>query len=858
MGQGVLGHEFPGQRSRRSNFYTAGRGALVAALLATTAIVGSGVAMPGEALAQTQASFNIPAGPLNRVLATFGRQSGIQLSYEASIASGKTSPGIQGAATREQAIARILQGSGLTYSFKDARNVLITQPGAQAGGANVAGAISLDTIDVQGASSSDPGRTEGTGSYTTSVSSFGKNQTLKELPQTVTVMTHQRIQEQGLTTVDKALEYTPGITVRQDTAASSSFFSRGFQITNYQIDGNSPLWGEGNLAGGLNTSQLDLAMFDRVEVLRGSDALYGTSGEPGGAINLVRKKPTKQFQMNAMAHGGSWNNYRSEFDVSSPLSANGSVRARLVGAYEDRKYFYDYSNSNKYLLYGIIEADVTDSTMITIGANVVRQDYGTFNRGFPRFTNGDDLGLPRNFYFGGHDDRWLRNNNKQFVRIDQELGSNWTLGIEASRAKSDNYRRDITWGGTVDPITLMGPIGYHRDYDYGETQSTLDAVLKGSFHLLGRDHKVILGANINEREWSMFMRTGKTDFPLASSIYEFNPTDYIDNTPYRPAVTNRTKTVQKGVYGSFVAQIADPLKLIFGGRLSWFKYGGAFSGLDANTGAVTSTSLTGYEDNKVFTPYVGLVYDLSNRWSAYASFAETYQPQASYLKGPLPGTPLRAVTGRTYEVGVKGSLFDGRLNTALAVYHIQRNGAAMRDFAYPPTPGDLGSSCCYLGDGRIVSQGVDVEVSGEIVDRWRIHAGYTFNDNENKAETGRYSTITPKHLFKLWTSYEFQGQLEGLKIGGGVTAQSSYYQKGTTWAYNPATGYYDGPEVAFSIIEPGRAVVDLFVQYQFDKHWSVALNINNVFDKKYYQTIGSDYNFYGTPRNFLLSARYKY
>jgi TonB-dependent siderophore receptor len=852
-----MGQEFSGHGSRRSHFCKGIRKALIAALLATTAVAGSGAVIQSQALAQAQTGFNIPAGPLNQALAAFGRQSGIQLSYEASIASGKTSPGIQGTATREQAIARILQGSGLTHSFKDARNVLITRPGATTGGASVTGAISLDTIDVQGATSSDPGRTEGTGSYTTSQSSFGKGQTLRELPQTVTVMTHQRIQDQRLMTVENAMERAPGITVMQQSTNSAAFYSRGFQITNFQIDGSSPIYGSAG-TDGLNVSGMDLVMFDRIEVMRGSDALYGVSGEPGGVINFVRKKPTKQLHMNTAVSGGSWDNYRSDLDVGGALTDNGSIRARLVGSFEDRKYFYKYAKSKKHLLYGIVEADVTDSTMLTVGSSVMRQNFDGYNLfGLPRYSNGADIGLPRDFYLGGPDDRWLRNNTSHFVRIDQQLGSDWTFGVEASRAKSNNNRRDMSWASYIDPLTGTGPGTFRdRDFDYDETQDTLDAVLKGSFRLLGGEHKVTLGANINKRDQFIATRLRNSNITLSPNIFEYDPFDNISTLPYLPVSDTRNKIVQKGVYGSLVVQLADPLKMILGGRVSWYNFDGAVDILNRNTGAVTDTILTRYEDKGIFTPYLGLVYDLSERWTAYASFAETYMPQGGSFQGPPPGTPLGPVTGRTYEVGVKGSLLDGRLNTSLALYHIKRNGQAIRDMAYPPTPGNFGADCCYLGSGRIISQGVDVEVSGEIVDRWRVHAGYTFNDNQNQAEGGVYSTITPKHLFKLWTTYAFQGQLEGLKVGGGVTAQSSYYQRGFIRTFN--NGVYDGPETPFDFTEPGRAVVDLLVQYDISKNWSLALNVNNIFDKKYYYVTESNPwagNFYGTPRNFLFTAR---
>jgi len=224
--------------------------------------------------------YNIPAGSLEQALTRFASTAGVELSVDSALIQGKTSQGLAGHFTVLEGFTQLLRGQELQV-MRNAGGVYSLRA-IFASSTESESATTLPVMVVAATADKDT-TTEGTGSYTTSQSSYGKGQTLKELPQTVTVMTRQRIDDQQLKTLDDLMIRTPGITVQQEGTLGASFYSRGFQINNFQIDGNSSMYaGVGGLGGGLGTSQLDLAVFDRVEVLRGSDALYGVSGEGAG------------------------------------------------------------------------------------------------------------------------------------------------------------------------------------------------------------------------------------------------------------------------------------------------------------------------------------------------------------------------------------------------------------------------------------------------------------------------------------------------------------------------------------------------------------------------------------------------
>src|SRR5262249_30311834 len=154
----------------------------------------------------------------------------------------------------------------------------------------------------------------------------------------------------------------------------------------------------------------------------------GVSGGPGGAVNLVRKRPTTEWQTSGVLYAGRWSNYRAELDAGGPLSAGGAVRGRFVSVLADGNQFYDFSDTSKKLVSALVEADLAERTLLTAGGFFVRDEQTFWGYGLPRYENGDDLALPRASRLGGHDDHYVSDVYSVFARVSHEWDNGWSLG----------------------------------------------------------------------------------------------------------------------------------------------------------------------------------------------------------------------------------------------------------------------------------------------------------------------------------------------------------------------------------------------------------------------------------------------
>jgi len=800
-------------------------------------------------------AFDIPAGPLARQLTQLAAQTGLLLAADAELTRDRQSQAVRGSYSSEEALDLMLAGSGLMAERKDGRYRLVPVPAPQQ-----AGTVELGATAITGQGMGQA--TENSGSYTPGLVSAGSKTpaSLKETPQSVSVITRQYMDDRQIADINDAMKAVPGITVQSNTYRIQDFYSRGFAIQNIQLDGAAPM-ALGTTAGSFYSSNIyDMAEFDHVEVLRGSSALFGGTGDPGGIVNLVRKRPLDYYQLKFSASAGTWDNYRSELDVTGPMGFDGKLRGRLVMAYQDRQYFVDNRATDKPLVYGVMEADLTDSTLLTVGMRYNKvHETGTASA-VPRYLDGTDLGLPRHTGLSttwAYADGYSR---EYFAKLDHQLNDAWKLNLSYTNIYDTIDTNNATTLGGVNPVNGTGVTRYGTFVTQWSEQHLWDANVSGDFDLFGLNHQLVVGGDYQEIDsrWQ-----GTPRFSTAGgAVNVFDP----DSTPWasggaRPAFTrdySPNSQTQYGLYSRLRLQLADPLHLTLGARVQRYKFDLTYKTL-ANGVWGTQSQIDMREPTKV-TPFGGLVYDLNDEWAAYASYAEIYKPQQNYLAGPSnSGSTLDPMTGKTWETGLKGELFGGALNTSLALYYTTREDQAVQDPSYPLSSVLFGGNCCYLNGGKVTSKGVDLELSGEVLPDWMVMASYTLNINENRTGGGALSTITPKHMAKLFTTYRLPGDWSKFKVGGGVDLQSSTKVSGTS-ALIDGTGKVVRDDIPFSYEQGGYAVWNALVEYQVDEHWNVALNGNNLFDRKYYQTVGtSTYgNVYGDPRNFMLTVRATY
>jgi len=862
-------------RLRRGLLFGAAMPALAIGLFGGLAAApGAAQAQPVQANRDSPRTLNIAPGPLADDLRQFGQAFGIQFVYGSELVQSVTSPGATGSQTARSALDRLLSGTHLTYRFVNARTVSIEAAPAM-GDARVLGAVQVEGVQNEGFvplngfgagaganGSSDPTATEGTGSLTTNGASVASKaaQSLKDTPQSVTVITQERIQQQNLTDLNSALNYTPGITLQQTDAENVLILSRGFQITSFQIDGGAPI---SLVDADGSASAPNLAEFDSVQVVRGSDALFGGAGDPSGVVNLQRKRPLDHDQLTGEVDIGSWNNYRVEVDATGPIAFDGHLRARLVVSDQDRDFFYNVAHQNRAFVYGTLEGDLGPNTILRVGASFEQQRNPGFNAdGLPRFEDGGDLGLSRSTCLCANWARYDPSKTELFATVEHRFNSDWVLTADLTRINENIPSLLPLLSGTIgrDDETTSYAESDIISSDVTRVHYAADIHLSGAFQLFGLKQTILIGEYYS-RDLSNF--AGWYSFPNTPfDVFDFTPS--LLNPP-PPSMSNSEFSSifqeQSGTYLKIDLHLLDPLHVTAGVRVSDYRFFNYSGYLDTESGKDIYSFVQNYKEKNIATPYASITYDITRAISIYASYADIYQSQAGLILASGGSAPPE--TGVTYEGGVKGSFKDGKLNASLSIYYTDEGNYTVLDPSEP-----FNGSCCFLLAGNLIADGVDFEFAGEVRPGWQIQFGYNFNENRysglsNYGEAGVIESQQPKHQIKMWTSYIIPGRFSRWTVGGGLRLESKRSEQGVVCAvaevFSQEYGglYCPGAFNNYNFTQSLYAVADLTIAYRISSHWQAALNVTNIGDTRYYATAGStdEGNFYGEPRAFMFSLR---
>lgn len=801
--------------------------------------------------AATEHNISIAKKSLDQDLTELAIQSGITISYDSATLSKLQSSGLKGHYSTEQALALLLAphhlepvkiASGgysiqakVTTASQDAQIVQLAPIHSQAAhlsnknlvssSKNELGVAQLPTISMVAASDKH-------------MVNVGKSaQNLKEVPQSVTVISRERMDQQGLKTLDDVMLQTTGVT-REQLWLNNNYSSRGLKIENIRYDGG------GTSSVQDRNNNADMAQYESVALLRGADGLFG-AGEAGGVINLTSKRPKAETEINSTLSIGSWNNYRAEIDGTGALNTEQTIQGRAVAVLQDQDFFYKPTHNRREMLYGALNFERSPQTTLFTGASYQKDKTDAFNASLPRWQDGADLNLPRSTTMGAPWGWMERENISLFANVQHIFNDDWKTQFNVRHNIGDDGINTAEMEGAVNYETLESQWWRNQSKtDFKET--TVDLNLQGSFNLFDQKHDVILGIDHSnstkdfKENWTYY-GNGNTFEHVAPPEWDYPPTDW--------ETMNQTTNKKTGLYGSLRFRPIENLALIAGGRYI-LKDDNNVHNFKALTGTNPDTKTL---QDKLFIPYFGIVYDVTDRTTLYASSAEIYKSQANLMD--VNNQPLDPITGTNYEIGIKSTLFNDQLNASFALYQVKKEGEGNR------ISGSRSSPCCYIDSGLYESKGFDLEVNGNITPEWDISVGYTYNDNENKNNTSKpLNSYTPKHLLKVWTNYKLDQFVEGLEVGGGVTAQSKNYKDGWVQAYNPLTGKYDGAWNEMQVVQPKYSLWSLRAAYAINPNLNLALNLNNIFDKRYYSTIGEPGygSFYGEPRSFLLTLKAKY
>ncbi|MCG8559816.1 MAG: TonB-dependent receptor [Hyphomicrobiales bacterium] len=773
----------------------------LSAVMAMTVLAAALTTAQAWAQVSAERTFDIAAQPLTTALIMFGQQSGLQVTVHGTLPRDISAPTVRGSMTRDRALTRLLAGSGLTYVFADETTVAIEKPGRQ--GAD-RGTV-LDPITVEGGTS---GR-----SYDASTSVVRGNrlgQTLLETPRAVSVVTRSILDDQQPDNEVDVLRNVSGVNRTNDfQGVYQRFQLRGIDADNaytYLRDGYR------------FTHQSDPGLYniERIEVIKGPNAIDFGQSAPGGFINYVTKKPLDQERYALELTGGSFDQYQGTMDLTGPLNKDKTILYRLTAGYESGGAFTDHLDPLRRGVAGALSWSITPRTKLNVTGDYQKTER-LANPGWPvpdPFRLESANALPDSAFYGDANLEFDMEERRYSAELLHDFSDDWrfrAMFAQDHLLRDNNFisLRGLTNDGTETTRLLFQRLGSERD------SITARADVRGSLRTASIQHDIVIGA-----DYYRFETTDKPFLIVAlPNLTLFNPPLTATQIPVN---TGETFSEKDTAYGFFVQDSID-----FG--RGW----GLQLGIRRDVLENDETS----EEVSQTSPNAAITYAPTKHSLIYASYSSSFEP--NWGVDLLDGGVADPSEGEQFEVGFKQGWLDGRFTTTAALFALTKSNIVVGD---PQNPG------FDIVTGEVEVKGVELEAAGKLLPGLNLLAQVTLLDTEITSDTdetviGNRLPGSVEMTASLWATYQLPGDLYKWTIGGGI--------------------FYTGDRVLNdrnTLSLPSYTTVDAFVGYQISDAISAQLNVTNIADKRYYvnaSTSGDTFRstFPGEPRAVSLTLR---
>jgi catecholate siderophore receptor len=778
--------------------------ALHLALYGTAMVGATAVSVAHAQERQDVRDYDIPAGPLAATLNRVGEASGVLLSFDPRLVKGKTAPAVKGRMTPTQALARALAGSGLAASVDGPAVVIKTAPTTSSDEATLPAVkvtAGAEAIAYQAAAATSATRI---------------NAPLRDIPQTVNVVTAALIEDQGARSLQDTLQNVPGVSFHIGDGQRDQVYIRGFDAIGDQY------------VDGLRDDGLyyrDLSNIDRVEVVKGPAAVLYGRGSSGGIVNRITKKPGPDALREVELTVGSWDEKRATFDLGGAL--NDAVDFRVAGAIENSGSFREEGYIERENIAPSVALRLSPDTRVLIQAETLR-DRRITDMGIPAF-QGRPADVPRDTYYGTanaeRDDYSEAKVTTGRITLDHRIDDSLALRNHFG-AYTYELDRQNTFAASVNEVARTASLfhGATDRHDEGWfNQLELSQDLTGG----GMRHQLLYGLEIGRQEkdfqsWNWNVRPTVNLFaPVRPNLSAFGSAVLAND--------NLTTMEVASVYVQDLVTLSPQWKALVGLRHDEFRQ----EVKDRTAQADRERT------DREWSPRAGAVFQPNDWQSWYLSWSRSFQPSGETLAFTSAQAEMAPEETTNLELGTKLDFLDGRLSASAAVFELERTNIKNTDA--------VTKALVAVGTQR--TRGVELTLAGEIAAGWQVSAGYAYLDarvtrsvavQSGVALEGTRAALTPEHSANLWLLHHLG---HGFSLGGGLRYVGERYA---------------APDNLVTL--KAYVTADAVLMYK-TRAYDLALNVKNLADEEYFVSghgASNNLNAPGAPRSVELTARFRF